>query len=241
MAREPEPEPEEPPTGDAVLVTDADGGVGEQVVLQLILARQELKLLVKDVAGAKNAYGPYTTPLPAEAVAAAPAKALRGAKALVVLGRLPGGAGVLEAARAARVGHVVLLTAAPGATAGGGGFMGGLLGGGEAARDLKGLADAAAAEAVRRCGIPYTLVQVAGLTDAGRGGGVRVEPGSAGAAAGARTALSREGLGALVAAVVDVVPSRGRTVLAQGAAASGSAQELQEAIAAAVAGLPEDS
>eukprot|EP00198_Chlamydomonas_reinhardtii_P011840 XP_001701177.1 predicted protein [Chlamydomonas reinhardtii] len=69
----PEEEPEEPeeqaPTGDAVLVTDADGGVGEQVVLQLILARQELKLLVKDVAAAKNAYGPYTTPLPAEAVA----------------------------------------------------------------------------------------------------------------------------------------------------------------------------
>ncbi|PNW86750.1 hypothetical protein CHLRE_02g095133v5 [Chlamydomonas reinhardtii] len=246
----PEEEPEEPeeqaPTGDAVLVTDADGGVGEQVVLQLILARQELKLLVKDVAAAKNAYGPYTTPLPAEAVAAAPGKALRGSKALVLLGRLPGGPALLEAARAARVAHVVLLTAAPGATAGGGGFsLGGLLGGGEAARDLKGLGDAAAAEAVRRCGIPYTLVQVAGLTDAGRGGGVRVEQQQAaaagGAAAGARAPLSREGLGALVAGVVDVVPARGRTVLAQGAPATGSAQEQQEAIAAAVAALPEDA
>ena len=36
-----------------------------------------------------------------------------------------------------------------------------------------------------------------------------------GAAAGARAPLSREGLGALVAGVVDVVPARGRTVLAQ--------------------------
>ncbi|KAG2423603.1 hypothetical protein HYH02_015303 [Chlamydomonas schloesseri] len=249
--QEPEEEPEEPPSGEAVLVTDADGGgVGEQVVLQLILARQELKLLVKDVGGAKTAYGPYTTPLPADAVAAAPAKALRGAKALVVLGRLPGGPGVLlGAAKAARVGHVVLLTAAPGASAGGGGFsLGGLLGGGgEAARDLKALAadGGAAAEAVRRCGIPYTILQVAGLTDAGRGGGVRVEAGGgSGGGGGAKwTPLSREGLGALVAAVVDEVPrGRGRTVLAQGAAASGvGAQEQQEAIAAAVAGLPEDS
>ena len=69
------------------------------------------------MAAAKNAYGPYTTPLPAEAVAAAPGKALRGSKALVLLGRLPGGPALLEAARAARVAHVVLLTA--------GGFGGG--------------------------------------------------------------------------------------------------------------------
>ena len=37
--QEPEEPEEQAPTGDAVLVTDADGGVGEQVVLQLILAR----------------------------------------------------------------------------------------------------------------------------------------------------------------------------------------------------------
>ena len=67
--------------------------------------------------------------------------------------------------------HASVCPAAPGATAGGGGFsLGGLLGGGEAARDLKGLGDAAAAEAVRRCGIPYTLVQVRGGGGGGGGG-----------------------------------------------------------------------
>jgi hypothetical protein len=70
--------------------------------------RQQLRLLVKDVAAAKNAYGPYTTPLPTDS---AGPRALRGVKCLVLLGRPA--RGLLEAAKAAKVKHVVLVGAAP--------------------------------------------------------------------------------------------------------------------------------
>lgn len=39
QGNEPEPEEEDQGDGDAVLVTEADSPIGEQIVLQLILAR----------------------------------------------------------------------------------------------------------------------------------------------------------------------------------------------------------
>ncbi|KAG2492744.1 hypothetical protein HYH03_008910 [Edaphochlamys debaryana] len=222
-------EEEEPEAGDVVVVTAADSPVGEQVALQLILARQQLRLAVRDVVATKTAYGPYATPVPTDAVASA--RALRSCKALVVCGRPA--RGLLETAAAARVGHVVLLSGAAGSNGGGGFSLGGLFGGGEAARELRDLGDAAAEAAVRASGLPYTIVQVSALTDRSGGGG---------------GAVSREALGALAAAVVDLVPARGRTLQAAKAApavpASGNTEAVEkqaEEVAAKVAAAGEDS
>ncbi|GFR48699.1 hypothetical protein Agub_g10655, partial [Astrephomene gubernaculifera] len=90
-SEEQEPEPDEPEAiSDTVLVMEADSPIGEQVALQLILARQQLRLLVRDVAAAKVAYGPYATAVPADAAAAVPVspRLLRGVKCLVLLGSL---------------------------------------------------------------------------------------------------------------------------------------------------------
>ncbi|DBA71979.1 TPA: hypothetical protein ACH3X2_010724 [Trebouxia sp. C0005] len=46
---------------DAVLVTEADSPTGEQVVLQLILARLPIKIITQDAEEAKRGYGPYVT------------------------------------------------------------------------------------------------------------------------------------------------------------------------------------
>ena len=72
-------------------------------------SRAPLKLLVKDVAAAKNAFGPYVQPLSLDPNSAALApKALRGTRCLVVLG--PAGK-LLGAARQAKVEHVVVVSA----------------------------------------------------------------------------------------------------------------------------------
>ncbi|GLC67063.1 hypothetical protein PLESTF_000511000 [Pleodorina starrii] len=263
-----EQEPEEPDTAsDVVFVSEADSPIGEQVVLQLILARQQLRLLVRDVAAAKTAYGPYATPVPADAATANAARMLRGVKCLVLLGRPP--RGLLEAAAARGVRHVVLLSAAPSAASSSGGFsLGGFSlgggGGGAASRELREMADGAAEAAVRASGLPYTVVQVYGLQEQGRGGsasgGVALtrqqQPAGATtaggkAAAAAAAGVSREALGALLSGLVDAVPERGRTLQAVGASSSGasasalspsvSPQRLKEALEETLAGLGEDA
>ncbi|GLC39859.1 hypothetical protein PLESTB_001291400 [Pleodorina starrii] len=263
-----EQEPEEPDmASDVVFVSEADSPIGEQVVLQLILARQQLRLSVRDVAAAKTAYGPYATPVPADAATANAARMLRGVKCLVLLGRPP--RGLLEAAAAARgVRHVVLLSAAPSAASSSGGFslggfsLGGGGGGGAASRELRELADGAAEAAVRASGLPYTVVQVYGLQEQGRGGsasgGVALtrqqQPAgatTAGGKAAAAAGVSREALGALLSGLVDAVPERGRTLQAVGASSSGasasalspsvSPQSLKEALEETLAGLGEDA
>lgn len=60
-------DPEEPQEPDQprefVMVLDADSPTGEQVVLQLILARQQIKAVVSDAAAAAAGFGPYITPV----------------------------------------------------------------------------------------------------------------------------------------------------------------------------------
>ncbi|GIL77629.1 hypothetical protein Vretimale_6801 [Volvox reticuliferus] len=253
-----EQEPEEPDTtSDVVLVTDADSPIGEQVVLQLILARQQLRLLVRDVAAAKTAYGPYATPLPADA--GTNPRALRGVKCLVLLGRPV--RGLMEAAKAARVKHVVLLSSAPAsALSKSGGFsLGGfsLAGGpgGSAARELRELGDSAAEAALKASGMPYSVVQVYGLQDPGRSGsgagGVvlqqRQQVAGGGVGSGSGSAVSREAVAALIGSLVDAVPSRGRTLQATGSGQAAalsptySPQRQQEALVSALQGLMEDA
>ncbi|GLI62964.1 hypothetical protein VaNZ11_005821, partial [Volvox africanus] len=257
-----EQEPDEPDTmSDVVLVTDADSPIGEQVVLQLILARQQLRLLVRDLAAAKTAYGPYATPLPTDAGTSL--RALRGVKCLVLLGRPV--RGLIEAAKAARVKHVVLLSSAPAAaltkssafSLGGFSLTGGA--GSSAARELRELGDSSAEAALKASGLPYSVVQVYGLQDSGRSGsgadGVVLEQqqqvavgkaaGSNGSGSG--SAVSREAVAALLSGLVDAVPSRGRTLQAAGsrqAAAlspTSSPQRQQEALVSALQGIVEDS
>ncbi|KXZ50067.1 hypothetical protein GPECTOR_18g46 [Gonium pectorale] len=216
-------------------------------------SRQQLKLLVKDVVATKTAYGPYATPVPADALASAAPRVLRGVKCLVLLGRPSKGA--LAAAKAAGVRHVVVVAAAPGSGAGGGGFpLGGFMGlGGGSSQELKQLPDAEAEAAVRASGLPYSVVQVYGLVDAGRGSaaagggaaGVQVvqrPAGQSAAADGGGRSVSREALGALVAGLVDEVPTKGRTLQAQGTGGGSgpSTQQQQEAVAALLEGLVED-
>ncbi|GIL49809.1 hypothetical protein Vafri_6123 [Volvox africanus] len=258
-----EQEPEEPDTtSDVVLVTDADSPIGEQVVLQLILARQQLRLLVRDIAAAKTAYGPYATPLPTDAGTSP--RALRGVKCLVLLGRPV--RGLIEAAKAARVKHVVLLSSASAAAStksgafslGGFSLVGGA--GGSAARELRELGDSSAEAALKASGLPYSVVQVYGLQDSGRSGGgaggvvleqqqqqVAVGKAAGNSSSGSGSAVSREAVAALLSGLVDAVPSRGRTFQATGsrqAAAlspTSSPQRQQEALVSALQGIVEDS
>lgn len=65
--------------------------------------------MVRDVAAAKTAYGPYATPLPSDAVVSP--RTMRGVKCLMLMGRPP--RGLLAAALAAKVRHIILLAAAP--------------------------------------------------------------------------------------------------------------------------------
>eukprot|EP01025_Chloroclados_australasicus_P013273 TRINITY_DN16276_c1_g3_i1.p3 TRINITY_DN16276_c1_g3~~TRINITY_DN16276_c1_g3_i1.p3 ORF type:complete len:154 (+),score=16.59 TRINITY_DN16276_c1_g3_i1:139-600(+) len=66
---------------DAVLVTDANSPMGELIVLQLVLARVKIKVLVKDVAKAKQEFGPYVDPVAGDVNSGAALKKAGGARA----------------------------------------------------------------------------------------------------------------------------------------------------------------
>lgn len=120
-----------------------------QVVLQLILKRSKIRALVRDVGAAKSGFGPYIEAVQGDSSdAAAVRRLLRGAKAAVCCSKL---GALLPAAAAARVPHVVLLTASP---AGGG--LGSLFAGAE----QQALGDASREAALRASGLPHTIVQV---------------------------------------------------------------------------------
>ncbi|KAK9836354.1 hypothetical protein WJX81_008219 [Elliptochloris bilobata] len=192
----------------AVLVTDVDSATGEQVVLQLILARQEVRLLTRDPAAARSSFGEYVTPVDGHVGdPRSMAAALRGVRTIICTGRL---GALLPAAAAAGVEHIVLLTAAGD---GGGGPLGSLLGGEEAV-----LRDAGRERAVAQSGVPHTLVRTGALRSVPAGSeGPRLLQGPlpADLAAGA---VSREDAAAVLAGAL-APPSGGRReicVLASG-------------------------
>lgn len=82
-----QPEPQEEPVGprEFVLVTEAEGIMGEAVLLELILLRASVKAVVKDVVAARTGFGPYVTPVPVPASTSP--KAYRDVRCLVVTGR----------------------------------------------------------------------------------------------------------------------------------------------------------
>jgi hypothetical protein len=84
-------EEEDEEANDAVLVTDADTPIGEQVLLRLILSRIKTKAIVSDTSKARASYGDFVEPISIDLGSQnAAKKALRGCGAVISLGRLGG-------------------------------------------------------------------------------------------------------------------------------------------------------
>ena len=146
---------------DTVVVLDADGNaMAEQVVLQLILKRAKVRVVVRDVGAAKQAFGPYVEAVPGDSSdAALLLRTLRGAKAAVACGPL---GKLLPAAAAARLPRLVLLSSV--GAVGPSGFA--ALPFSAAAREAAVLGDASReAEVAGAASLRHTIVQVAVLTD----------------------------------------------------------------------------
>ena len=144
-----------------IAVLDADSSpMAEQVLLQLILERVKIRALVRDVAAARTAFGPYLEGGIVKGDSsdgAAVAALLRGAKAAVCCGKL---GALLPAAAATKLPHLVLL-AGVGAGPAPGGPFGSLFASGE----QQALGDGSREAQLRASGVPHTIVQVGRLTD----------------------------------------------------------------------------
>jgi len=172
---------------DQVLVLDAETvPMAEQVLLQLILARAKVKVLVKDTQAAKAGFGPYVQIVSGGANdASALRSALQGVKALVLCGAVA--PGVLAAATAAGVPHIVLLSAVGAPPRGGFMFF--------RDQEMDVLMDKSREEQVRGAALAHTILRVGGLDDSD--GGVKELRLTAGEAAGG--AVSREDAASVVA------------------------------------------
>ncbi|KAK9837864.1 hypothetical protein WJX74_006738 [Apatococcus lobatus] len=170
---------------DSILVADGDSPMGEQIILQLILARAKLKALVRDPQAAKLAFGPYVKPIQGDTGnAEAVVRALAGCHTLVVPGRL---GCLLPVASKQNLQHVLLLSS-PDAS---GGWISSFLSNGKeiAAREA----------AVKDAGLPFTVIQTGRISD---------EPGAQSCLELKRspdssppsTAISREDVASVVAA-----------------------------------------
>lgn len=176
---------------DFILVTDAEGPTGEAVLLQLILLRANVKALVKDIGGARTAYGPYVTPV-VQGSAYSP-KALRNVSTVVVAGKSD--EKFLQACRKAGVPSIIV----PVSERSAGGFLAAFSGVGE---DDDVVSDRARADAAKSAGFAQcTIVTVGQLRDVPGGrhnlslqaGGARAPPSK-----GAET-ISREDVATVLA------------------------------------------
>jgi len=151
--------PEDDSPKDTILVLDGDSPMGEQLILQLIVAREKVRALVGDPVMAKQAFGPYVEFVRGSASSLESddaAAALKGVRTLVVTGKL--GSGGASAARRAGAEHVVLLSSV------------GLESGGLSLGFLTGSEDAVLKDARREAlvaaaGLPYTVVRVGAVQD----------------------------------------------------------------------------
>ncbi|KAK9815437.1 hypothetical protein WJX72_003655 [[Myrmecia] bisecta] len=161
-----EAEAEEEGPRDAILVTDAESLMGEQIVLQLILARAKVRVLVRDAAAIKTAYGPYVTAISGTTDdPAAVAEALRGVRAAIC----PGKVGALVAAATRRkLGHLVLLSST-GALQPAGFSIGNFINAEQAV-----LRDPQREQAVQQSGVPYTIVRAGRIRNT-PGGNVQLQ------------------------------------------------------------------
>lgn len=210
------PDPKQPPPvdvpRDSILVTDADSPTGQAVVLQLILARQKVRALVRSAEATAKEYGAYVSPIAGD-VSKAPAviEALVGTRSVVVTGRL--GPHLLSSALAAGVEHIVLPSLAGGKT---GPFS--FLGPDAVLREAQREADAAAAQ------IALTVVRAKAVSDrpggdcglsfiVGKGGSDSETDGGAGisgkgSSPGGVSDISREDLARVVVAALEYPPAK---------------------------------
>eukprot|EP00270_Netrium_digitus_P005506 TRINITY_DN17323_c0_g1_i1.p1 TRINITY_DN17323_c0_g1~~TRINITY_DN17323_c0_g1_i1.p1 ORF type:complete len:346 (+),score=105.12 TRINITY_DN17323_c0_g1_i1:160-1197(+) len=179
-----EEDDEEEGAGKRVLVVDAESETGMLVVLSLILARAKIRVLVKDVRAATDAFGPYV-----EAVMGHPNDvlsvdcALKGVNSII----LPAAAvGVVpERAKAKAVKHIVLLSEAIDVQQQQG-LVGKLLNGGKAKRTAE------RESAVLASGVPCTILRAPPLEDAPGGSGFSVSEPSTLQGRGKNQSMTRE-------------------------------------------------
>lgn len=140
---------------DFVFVLDADCDTGEQVILQLILARNKVKVNVRNVPNAKLSYGPYVEPVSLDIRNLQECKkAFRDTKVLICTSKL--GAAV-QAAKQAGVEHVVLLSSVDVDKPAGFSFFGG---------EQSELRDPSREKEVQESGLKYTIVRTGSIVDA---------------------------------------------------------------------------
>lgn len=189
-----------------------------QVVLQLILNRAKIRALVKDPTAAKDGFGPYIEIVQGSSNdAAAVRRLLRGAKAAVCCGRL---GALLPAAAAARVPHVVLLSAAGSEALGG---LAALF----ASAEQKELADAGREQQLRASGLAHTILQVGAL--AGVPGGESQLALTAGGVP-PKGEVSREDAAKALAEAAERDPASGSLVMQLASAGAGEPPEDWQAV-----------
>ncbi|GBF97835.1 DNA excision repair protein [Raphidocelis subcapitata] len=185
---------------DVVLVTDGESTMGEMVVLQLILARAKVRMVANDVTAAKAGYGPYVEPVsPDVGGGGGLARALRGVRCVVALGRL---GKLLPAAKEAGVEHIVLLSTAGMPQPGG---LAALFGGGAGDAALR---EPAREQAVAASGLPYIIVKAGPFSEAPGGASALAFSAAAagGGGGGGGGGVSREDVACVVARLVLDVP-----------------------------------
>ncbi|KAK9865755.1 hypothetical protein WJX84_010193 [Apatococcus fuscideae] len=168
---------------DSILVADGDSPMGEQIILQLILARAKLKALVRDPQAAKLAFGPYVQPIQGDTGnTEAVVRALAGCHTVIVPGRL---GCLLPVASKQNLQHIVLLSSPDS-----GGWISSFLNNGKEA--------AAREAAVKDAGVPFTVIQTGRISDEqGAQCSLNLEKSTASAPS---SSISREDVASVVAA-----------------------------------------
>lgn len=208
-----DPEPAEDDTSEApgvrdtVLVTDGESATGEQVALQLILARAKVRMLANDVGAARAGFGPYVDAVSADVGGGGGlARALRGVRVVVALGRL---GKLLPAAKEAGVEHVLLLSTAGMPQPGG---LAALFGGGGGRGDAE-LRDAAREAQLAASGLPHIVVKAGPIRDEPGGGSALAFSSGGGSSGGSGSSgggVAREDVARVLAALAcDVELPRG--------------------------------
>eukprot|EP00803_Ostreobium_quekettii_P001985 evm.model.scf_256EXC.4 EVM.evm.TU.scf_256EXC.4 scf_256EXC:22702-25631(-) len=157
VAEEQQQESRAPPDAQEILVTDAMSLTGDQVLLQLILARQKVKVLCTDARKVQSAYGQYAEPVESTVGDTVLLRsAMRGITSVVCVGAV---GDVPRVAAELGVRHIVLVSSV-GRSKDILFDFGSLIGSEEAV-----LSDPGREVAVQNCGVPYTIVRAESLKD----------------------------------------------------------------------------
>jgi hypothetical protein len=209
----------------SVLVAGADTALGEAVVMQLIVAKQDVVVLGIAPELAATRFGPYVTAAPAEMAVddadAMTAALRRGARCVVCVGKV--GALPTAVARDDKVKHVVLVSSAAKGAGVLDGVIGGLFGDEEATRRDRTREDAFAASCVESK-TPLTVVR-AGKTRASPGGKQPIAFTQSGGEVGE---LSLEDLAEVTVRCLGAPPKPGDVLTFEAANAPGAAGERRK-------------